>query len=186
MKSQRGSFVTGLVLGLLIGLAVALGVALYITKAPVPFINKVPQRSADQDAVEAERNKNWDPNAPLAGKNPARPAAPVALPAPAADSGMIAGPAPAELASPAVASPQAAAPAPAQAASNMRSPRDPAALLAGQQATTAASKPATPAAVAPASGAFGSQLRLRSVSAASCSALRCGTLLMKGTGALVM
>ncbi|OYU93619.1 MAG: hypothetical protein CFE45_20665, partial [Burkholderiales bacterium PBB5] len=29
---------------------VALGAALYITKAPVPFVNKVPQRSAEQDA----------------------------------------------------------------------------------------------------------------------------------------
>src|SRR5437660_6932713 len=37
----------------------------------------------------------------------------------------------------------------------------------------------------PASGAFGSQLLLRSASAASCSALRCGTLLTKGTGVLV-
>jgi cell division protein FtsN len=70
---QRGGFVVGLVIGLLIGLAVALAVALYVTKAPIPFINKVPLRSAEQDAAEAERNKNWDPNAPLAGKTPARP-----------------------------------------------------------------------------------------------------------------
>lgn len=74
-KSQTGSFATGLVIGLLIGLGVALAVALYITKAPVPFIDKLPQRSAEQDAAEVERNKTWDPNAPLAGKNPARPAA---------------------------------------------------------------------------------------------------------------
>ena len=64
--AQRGGFVVGLMVGLLIGLALALAVALYVTKAPVPFINKVPQRSAEQDAAEAERNKNWDPNAPLA------------------------------------------------------------------------------------------------------------------------
>ena len=63
----RGGFVVGLVVGLLIGLGVALAVALYVTKAPIPFINKVPQRSAEQDAAEAERNKHWDPNAPLAG-----------------------------------------------------------------------------------------------------------------------
>jgi hypothetical protein len=43
--SQRGGFALGLVVGLLIGLALALGVALYITKAPVPFVNKVPQRT---------------------------------------------------------------------------------------------------------------------------------------------
>ena len=60
--SQRGGFVLGLVVGLLVGLAMALGVALYITKAPVPFVNKVPQRTAEQDSAEAEKNKNWDPN----------------------------------------------------------------------------------------------------------------------------
>ena len=75
MKSQRGGFLVGLVLGLLIGLGVALGVAIYITKAPIPFINKLPQRSAEQDAAETERNKRWDPNAPVAGKKAARPPA---------------------------------------------------------------------------------------------------------------
>ncbi len=74
MISQRGGFVMGLVVGLLVGLALALGVALYITKAPVPFVNKVPQRTAEQDTAEAERNRNWDPNAPLGGKPAARPA----------------------------------------------------------------------------------------------------------------
>ena len=49
--------------------------ALYITKAPVPFINKVPQRTAEQDTAEAERNRNWDPNGPLGGKGVPRPAA---------------------------------------------------------------------------------------------------------------
>ena len=58
--------------GLLIGLALSLGVALYVTKVPVPFLDKVPQRTEEQDAAEREKNKNWDPNAPLAGKNPAR------------------------------------------------------------------------------------------------------------------
>jgi cell division protein FtsN len=67
-KGQKGGFVLGLIVGLLVGLAVALGVALYITKVPIPFVNKVPQRTAEQDAAEAERNRNWDPNAPLAGK----------------------------------------------------------------------------------------------------------------------
>ena len=67
-KQERGGFVLGLIVGLLLGLAVALGVALYIAKVPIPFIDKVPQRTAEQDAAEAQRNKNWDPNAPLAGK----------------------------------------------------------------------------------------------------------------------
>ncbi|HMO45529.1 MAG TPA: SPOR domain-containing protein [Rubrivivax sp.] len=84
MKRQRGGFVVGLIIGLLIGLALALGVALYVTKVPVPFINKVPHRTADQDAAEAERNKNWDPNAGLASKPAAR--APVQLPPPLAQT----------------------------------------------------------------------------------------------------
>ena len=83
--SQRGGFVMGLIVGLLVGLALALGVALYVTKVPVPFVNKVPQRTAGQDAAEAEKNKNWDPNGPLYGKNPAKPSSsPVASAAPAA------------------------------------------------------------------------------------------------------
>ena len=90
--AQRGGFAIGLVVGLLVGLALALGVALYVTKVPIPFVNKVPQRTAEQDAAEIEKNKNWDPNAPLHGKNPARPAPAVAptLPPP---SGTAAAPA---------------------------------------------------------------------------------------------
>lgn len=65
---QRGGFVLGMIVGLLIGLALALGVALYVSKVPVPFVDKVPQRTAEQDAAEAERNRGWDPNAPLASK----------------------------------------------------------------------------------------------------------------------
>jgi cell division protein FtsN len=72
---QRGNFVIGAVIGLLIGLALSLAVALYVTKVPVPFINKVPQRTAEQDAAEAEKNRNWDPNTPLQGRNPAASAA---------------------------------------------------------------------------------------------------------------
>ncbi len=79
MTSQRGGFAIGLIVGLLLGLTLALGVALYVTKVPVPFINKVPQRTADQDAAEAERNKRWDPNAPLANK-PAVKAVPASAP----------------------------------------------------------------------------------------------------------
>ncbi len=67
--SQGGGFVLGMVVGLLVGLALALAVALYITKAPVPFINKVPQRTAEHDREEAERNKQWNPNAPLGSKS---------------------------------------------------------------------------------------------------------------------
>ena len=68
MNQQRGSTLVGFIIGLVVGLAVALGVAVYVTKVPMPFMNKGQTRSADQDAAEAEKNKDWDPNAPLYGK----------------------------------------------------------------------------------------------------------------------
>jgi cell division protein FtsN len=79
-RAQRGGFFLGMIVGLLVGLAVALGVALYVTKVPVPFINKVPQRSAEQDAAQAEKNRNWDPNGPLSGKSAVRPPAAASTP----------------------------------------------------------------------------------------------------------
>lgn len=57
----------GVIIGLLIGLGIALIVAIWVTKVPVPFVNKVPPRSAESEAAEAERNRNWDPNAKLGG-----------------------------------------------------------------------------------------------------------------------
>jgi len=88
---QRGGFFTGLVIGIVVGLAVALGVALYVTKVPVPFMNKVPQRTPEQDAAEREKNKNWDPNAPLVGKGASKLPAPLPAPGTVA-SGVVAPP----------------------------------------------------------------------------------------------
>jgi len=120
VERQRGGFAVGLVVGLLLGLVLALGVALYVTKVPVPFINKVPQRTPEQDAAEIEKNKNWDPNAPLYGKNPAKPAAPAS--AAVAASGGAAGVARA-----------------ASAAASGASTRDPAAILAGKSSAPVSS-----------------------------------------------
>jgi cell division protein FtsN len=72
MKSQRGGTFLGFILGLVVGLGVALAVAVYVTKVPLPFMNKGQSRTADQDAAEEKKNKDWDPNAPLYGKNPAK------------------------------------------------------------------------------------------------------------------
>jgi cell division protein FtsN len=80
MKQQRGGTVLGFIIGVVVGLGAALAVAVYVTKVPVPFVNKGQSRSADQDVEESRKNKDWDPNAPLYGKNPARPVSP-ALPA---------------------------------------------------------------------------------------------------------
>ncbi len=126
--AQRGGFILGAVVGLLVGLAVALGVALWVTKVPVPFVNKVPQRTAEQDAAEAERNRNWDPNAPLANKQVPRIAAPAASAAAAA----------------AASAPAAATPP----ATGLPSVRDPAAILAGRAPTAATSAASAPSGAA--------------------------------------
>src|SRR4051812_19988357 len=85
-NKQRGNVIVGIIIGVVLGLAAALAVAVYVTKVPVPFLNKGPSRSAEQDAAESRKNQNWDPNSPLYGKNPAKPLPPapgVAAPAPA-------------------------------------------------------------------------------------------------------
>ena len=73
-KQQRGGTLLGLIIGALVGLGAALAVAVYVTKVPIPFLNKNQPRSAETDAAEAKKNKDWDPNVSLAGKNPAKPA----------------------------------------------------------------------------------------------------------------
>lgn len=93
MKQTRSAAMVGFIVGVLVGLAAALAVAVFVTKVPVPFTNKAQGRSPLQEAAEAERNKDWDPNAALHGKSlnrpvtaaaPAAPAAPaVSMPVPA-------------------------------------------------------------------------------------------------------
>ncbi len=122
-NQQRGGFILGIVVGVLVGLVAALGVALYIAKVPVPFVNKVPQRTAEQDQAETERNRNWDPNAPLAGKAGARPPAMAPATAPSAAAGVALVP-----------------PTPVPA----RAPRDPGAILAGQSVPGGAAEAAVP------------------------------------------
>ena len=79
-KQQTGGTIIGFIVGVIVGLGAALAVAVYVTKVPVPFLNKGGTRGADMDAAESEKNRNWDPNSPLYGKNPARPAPPPAPP----------------------------------------------------------------------------------------------------------
>lgn len=119
MKNQRGGFFLGMIVGLLIGLSLALGVALYIAKVPVPFVDKVKHRTPAEDAAEAEKNKNWDPNGGLANKNP--------LPRPGASSSGVV---PATPTSP-PATPPALPGTPA-------STRDPAAILGDKPAAPSA------------------------------------------------
>lgn len=74
MKQQSGGTFLGIVLGFAAGLAVALVAAVFISKVPVPFLGKNPVQQPMSEAAEAKKNQGWNPNAPLAGKNPARPA----------------------------------------------------------------------------------------------------------------
>jgi cell division protein FtsN len=135
LQSQRGSTLLGFILGLVIGLTVALGVAMYVTKVPMPFSNKNQSRSAEQDAVESQKNKDWNPNGALQSKpttpeasaepNANNPAATTA-PAPAVSADPLAdlmkksannaapaaAPTPAPAVTPQPAAPAAAAPAP--------------------------------------------------------------------------
>lgn len=107
---QRGNTFVGIIIGVVIGLAAALAVAVYVTKVPVPFLNKAPGRSAEQDAAESRKNQNWDPNAPLYGKNPAKPLPPApGIPASSA-------------AAPAAPASEAAVPAPAREAARDNKP----------------------------------------------------------------
>lgn len=80
MKRELGGTILGVIIGVVFGLGAALAVAIYVAKVPSPFVNKGQSRSADQDAVEAKKNKDWDPNAPLYGKNPAKPTATASAP----------------------------------------------------------------------------------------------------------
>ncbi len=86
-NSQRGGTVLGLIIGLVLGLAISLGVAVYVTKVPLPFMNKAQTRNADQDAAEVQKNKDWDPNALLPGRVPPKPAA--APPLPSTETGTV-------------------------------------------------------------------------------------------------
>ena len=130
IQSQRGGTLLGFILGLVIGLTVALGVAMYVTKVPMPFSNKNLSRSAEQDAVEAQKNKDWNPNSAIQAK-------PAGAPETAVDSAGPATGAPSTPSAPAPAAPAVAA--------------DPLADLAKNKSLAGTAPPAaaTPQAVAP-------------------------------------
>ncbi|MCH8181143.1 MAG: SPOR domain-containing protein [Proteobacteria bacterium] len=155
MKSQRGGFFLGMIVGMLIGLALALGVALYIAKVPLPFIDKVPQRTAEQDAAEAEKNKNWDPNNPLYGKNPAKPRPVQVELTPASGASAVERPVVGGAADAPASAPATTPATPAKAAASATSSRNPAAILSGEPVSTAPASDALSYQVQ--AGAYGSQ-----------------------------
>ena len=127
VNRQRGNVLVGIIIGVVLGLGAALAVAVYVTKVPIPFVSKTPARTAEQDAAESRKNKDWDPNTPLYGRNPAKPLPPVATPAPGGASGPVS------------ASPSRPA-APASAPANARS-GDPLGDLAAARSSSPSSDP---------------------------------------------
>lgn len=97
VNKQRGGMILGIIVGVLVGLGVALAVAVYVMKVPTPFNNKSTSRTPAQDAAEVKKNKDWDPNAALAGKPAAKPdaASPAPQPNPAPTAPAAVQPAPA-------------------------------------------------------------------------------------------
>lgn len=79
--SSLGGTLIGFVVGLLVGLGIALAVAVYVTRVPIPFVERNVSRNAGQDALEAERNIGWNPNKALNGG-----ATPAPAPAPAPEA----------------------------------------------------------------------------------------------------
>ena len=139
-RHQRGGTILGLILGLLIGVGAALAVAVYVTKVPVPFLNKGAARGADQDAAEAQKNKDWDPNSPLRGKSAAKPPAPAASAAGAEPATPAAQPvATAEPKGAAASAPKAAASKPEKVETGKPTSADPLGDLAKAKAAEAGS-----------------------------------------------
>jgi cell division protein FtsN len=108
-SGQHGGTVIGFMLGLVLGLGVAVVVAIFVTRAPVPFMNKT-NKSSDRVNEGKTGADMPDPNKPMYGKqkqatpggSPApssdtssptatAPAAPNAPAAPAGDSGSVLG-----------------------------------------------------------------------------------------------
>ena len=139
-KKQLGGTILGFILGVIVGLGAALAVAVYVTKVPVPFLNKGAARGADQDAAEAQKNKDWDPNSPLRGKGAAKPPAPVASAAGADSSTPAAQPvAAAEPKGAAASAPKAAASKPEKVETGKPASADPLGDLAKAKAAESGS-----------------------------------------------
>jgi hypothetical protein len=69
-QAQHGGTFLGIIIGVVIGLAGALAVAIYVTKVPVPFMNKGQPRKAEQDAAEAQQEQGLGPERALVWQEP--------------------------------------------------------------------------------------------------------------------
>ena len=66
-RGSVGSTVLGILIGMALGLGIAAVVAIYVTRAPVPFVNKL-GRSGERIEAAKAGGELADPNKPLAGK----------------------------------------------------------------------------------------------------------------------
>lgn len=110
VRRQHGGTALGFIAGLALGLLVALAIAIWMTKAPLPFVDKVGQRPGDK--AGAEQAATPDPNKMLYPKGAAQPvpAQPAPEPTP---PGITPAPVPAAVGTPApAATPTPPAPQP--------------------------------------------------------------------------
>jgi cell division protein FtsN len=147
-NSSLGGTLIGFAVGLLVGLAAALAVAVYVTRVPVPFVDRGLSRSAEDDAREAERNKGWNPNRAISGA-PAPGTAPATAPAAAGSEGAISVP-PADGRTLPPAGAAQKDPLGDLVNSRLGQTGTPSAPAAGGGSTTAAAKPGATAPAAPA------------------------------------
>ena len=139
-KKQLGGTILGFILGVIVGLGAALAVAVYVTKVPVPFLNKGGARGPNHDAPEPQKNKDWAPNSPLRGKSAAKPPAPAASAAGAEPATPAAQPvATAEPKGAAASAPKAAASKPEKVETGKPTSADPLGDLAKAKAAEAGS-----------------------------------------------
>jgi cell division protein FtsN len=71
LTSQRGGTFLGLIIGMIIGLGVAVAVALFITRAPVPFVDRVGTKATSPASAPGSLP---DPNKSLHSKEAPKPA----------------------------------------------------------------------------------------------------------------
>ena len=138
--AQRGGTFLGFAFGVVVGLGVALAVAVYVTKVPVPFVDKGVVRSAEQEKNEAERNKGWNPNAQIGGgRGDTKTAPAVPVPTPDAEGSIVVTPGAAPEQAPAKPVPEAKAP-------ESKAPTPPADAKTAKPESKPESKPAKPGA----------------------------------------
>ena len=89
-KQQTGGTIVGFIVGVIVGLGAALAVAVYVTKVPVPFLNRATAAPTDMDAAGPRRTRTGtrtrrcmaEPGPPAAPAVAAAASAPASAPAP--------------------------------------------------------------------------------------------------------